>query len=135
MAKHVCNGATLQCTMGMAPSTFIVTPENKMLTSNQPAANIMDHKPMKNIMPFGMCKSPANPQVAAATCGLAGLWHMPKGMMFFIGLWSMMFAAGWLLVSILFSGVTTRVLGAMPMVHCRVAPLQTCFAIDVSPGP
>lgn len=78
MAKHVCNSATLQCTMGVAPSTFVVTPENKMLTSNQPAATIMDHVPMKNIMPFGMCKSPANPQVAAATAAAMGaLTPMP----------------------------------------------------------
>ena len=32
--------------------------------------------------------------VARATCGLAGLMHMPKGMMFSIGTLSMMLAAG-----------------------------------------
>lgn len=69
---HVCNGAMLQCSMGMAPSTMIVTPENMVLTSNQPAATIMDNIPMKNIMPFGMCQSPANPQVAAATAAAMG---------------------------------------------------------------
>jgi len=73
MAKHVCNGALLQCTMGLAPSTFVVTPENKMLTTNQPAATIMDHVPMKNVMPFGMCQSPANPTVAAATAAASGV--------------------------------------------------------------
>lgn len=69
---QVCNGAMLQCSMGMAPSTMVVTPENAVLTSNQPAATIMDNIPMKNIMPFGMCQSMANPQVAAATAAAMG---------------------------------------------------------------
>lgn len=67
MALQVCNGATLMCSMGAAPSTFVVLPDKMVMTSNQPAANIMDHKPMVNIMPFGVCMSPANPAVAAAT--------------------------------------------------------------------
>ncbi len=73
MALQVCNGATLKCSMGVAPSTFVVTPEKMVNTSSQPAANIMDHVPMKNIMPFGMCTSPANPQVAAATAAAMGV--------------------------------------------------------------
>ena len=73
MAKHVCNGALLKCSMGMAPSTMVVLPINRVLTSNQPAANIMDHIPMMNIMPFGMCQSPANPMVAAATAAALGV--------------------------------------------------------------
>jgi hypothetical protein len=50
----------------MAPSTLIVTPENKVLTTT-PAANIMDNKPGKNIPPFGMCTTQSNPAVLAAT--------------------------------------------------------------------
>ncbi len=73
MANHVCNGALLQCSMGVAPSSMVVLPANKMLTTNQPAATIMDNKPMVNIMPFGMCQSPANPQVAAATAAALGV--------------------------------------------------------------
>ena len=73
MAKQVCNGALLKCSFGVAPSTFVVTPEHKALTSNNPAANIMDHIPMKNIMPFGACQSMANPQVAAATAAAMGV--------------------------------------------------------------
>jgi hypothetical protein len=73
MALQVCNGALLQCSMGVAPSSLVVTPEKMVNTSSQPAANIMDHVPMKNIMPFGMCTSPANPQVAAATAAAAGV--------------------------------------------------------------
>ena len=73
MAMHVVNGALLQCSFGVAPSSLVVLPVNKMMSSNQPAANIMDHKPMVNIQPFGMCSSLANPTVASATSSAAGV--------------------------------------------------------------
>jgi hypothetical protein len=69
--------------------------------------------------------TPSAAAVAAATAGLAGQVHMPKDMMFTMGTWSMMFAAGMLLVFMRLAGNTTRLLGAMPKVHCRVAPLHT----------
>ena len=73
MANQVCMGAMCQCSFGAAPSTLVVTPENKTLTSSMPAATIMDNVPMKNIMPFGMCSSLANPTVAAATSAALGV--------------------------------------------------------------
>lgn len=73
MPMHVVNGAVLQCSFGLAPSTLVVLPVNRMLSSQQPAANIMDHKPMVNIQPFGMCACPANPSVAAATSAALGV--------------------------------------------------------------
>ncbi|MCG2595101.1 DUF4280 domain-containing protein [Ramlibacter sp. XY19] len=73
MALQVVNSAQLMCSMGMAPSALVVLPLNRVLSGNQPAANIMDHKPMLNIMPFGMCRSPANPAVAAATAAALGV--------------------------------------------------------------
>jgi hypothetical protein len=73
MPNHVCMGAMLQCTFGVAPSSLTVLPVNKMQTSFVPAANIMDHKPMVNIMPFGMCTSLANPTVASATSAALGV--------------------------------------------------------------
>lgn len=73
MPMHVCSGATLQCSFGLAPSSLVVLPVNRMITSNMPAANIMDNKPMINIMPFGMCTSLANPTVAAATAAALGV--------------------------------------------------------------
>jgi len=73
MPMHVCSGATLMCTFGLAPSTLNVLPVNRTLTSNMPAANIMDHVPMVNIMPFGMCTCPGNPTVAAATAAAMGV--------------------------------------------------------------
>jgi hypothetical protein len=80
MAQHVCMGARLKCNQAMPPGTsiLVVTPDNRLMTNKVPAANIMDMVPMKNIMPFGMCKSPANPAVAAATAAAMGtLTPMP----------------------------------------------------------
>ena len=72
MGFAVCGGAMLMCSFGMAPSTLNVLPQNKTLTS-MPLANIMDNKPMVNIMPFGMCQSIANPTVASATAAALGV--------------------------------------------------------------
>jgi hypothetical protein len=73
MGVQVCAGAMLQCTFGVAPSSLVVTPQNKVLTSSMPAATIMDHKPMVNIPSFGMCTSIANPAVASATSAALGV--------------------------------------------------------------
>ena len=73
MAIHVCMGATLMCSFGMSPSSLVVLPKNKTMTSYVPAANIMDNVPMVNILPFGMCTSLANPTVAAATSAALGV--------------------------------------------------------------
>src|ERR1700751_1641476 len=73
MPNQVCMGAMMMCTFGMAPSSLVVLPTNKVLTDQMPDANIMDHVPMTNIMPFGMCKSISNPTVAAATAAALGV--------------------------------------------------------------
>jgi hypothetical protein len=72
MGMQVCMGAMMQCSFGVAPSSLVVLPTNKVLTDT-PAASIMDHVPMLNVMPFGMCTSPANPTVAAATAAALGV--------------------------------------------------------------
>ena len=72
MPMQVCAGAMLQCPFGLAPSSLVVLPLNRMVAPT-PAANILDHIPMVNIMPFGMCTSPANPAVAAATAAAMGV--------------------------------------------------------------
>jgi len=72
MAQFVTNGAMMTCSMGMAPSVLsIVGLRPKVM--NMPMANIMDNKPMLNIKPFGMCRSMANPTVAAATAAAMGV--------------------------------------------------------------
>jgi hypothetical protein len=73
MAFQVVMGATLQCSFGVAPSVLSVLPVNRTMVQSVPAANIMDHKPMVNIMPFGMCTSLANPTVASATAAAMGV--------------------------------------------------------------
>lgn len=73
MPNQVSMGALMTCTMGAAPSSLVVLPKNKVLCEGPPAANIMDHVPMVNILPFGVCMSPANPAVAAATAAALGV--------------------------------------------------------------
>lgn len=73
MSQLVCMGAMLQCSFGVAPSSLVVLPTNKAVAGGPPAATIMDHIPMTNIMPFGMCSSLANPTVAAATSAALGV--------------------------------------------------------------
>jgi hypothetical protein len=73
MPDQVCMGAMMSCTFGAAPGSLIVLPTNKVMTSNMPAANIMDNIPMVNIPTFGMCQSPSNPVVAAATAAALGV--------------------------------------------------------------
>ncbi len=73
MAQQVINGAVLMCTFGMAPRSMSVLPINRVNAGGQPAANIMDNKPMMNIKPFGMCNSIANPTVSAATSAAMGV--------------------------------------------------------------
>lgn len=71
MPLQVCMGAILKCSFGAAPSSLVVLPVNRTLTQT-PDANIMDNKPLVNILPFGMCSAPSNPAVIAATAAALG---------------------------------------------------------------
>lgn len=73
MPQQVVTGAQLLCTLGTSPSALTVLPINRVRCANVFAANILDHVPMVNIAPFGMCISPANPMVAAATAAALGV--------------------------------------------------------------
>lgn len=72
MGLCVCGGAMMSCSFGAAPSALMVLPVNRVLTS-MPIATIMDNIPLVNILPFGMCSSPSNPTVAAATAAALGV--------------------------------------------------------------
>jgi hypothetical protein len=73
MAMQVCMGASMMCSFGAAPSSLVVLPINRTFTNEVPDANIMDHIPMENIMPFGVCTTVSNPEVAAATAAALGV--------------------------------------------------------------
>ncbi len=66
MAQQVTNGAVLRCSFGTLASQLVVTPEKRVGAGGMPAATIMEHIPMKNILPFGLCTTGSNPQVSAA---------------------------------------------------------------------
>ncbi len=70
---QVCMGAQMMCSFGLAPSNLIVLPINRVQTDEVPDANIMDHIPITNIPPFGMCTTPSNPEVASATAAALGV--------------------------------------------------------------
>ena len=72
MPMNCCMGAQMMCSFGLAPSALMPTPK-PVTTSGMVAANILDFAPIVNIPPFGMCTSPANPAVAAATTAAAGV--------------------------------------------------------------
>ena len=70
--KLVNAGSLLTCTQGAAPAALtVVVPTTT--AQGPPAANIMDFAPITNIPTFGMCMSPANPMVAAATAAALGV--------------------------------------------------------------
>ncbi len=71
MSFLVCMGANLKCSFGTTPSTLIVLPRKVLCP--MPIANIMDHVPFLNILPFGMCTTLSNPAVASATAAALGV--------------------------------------------------------------
>ena len=77
MPKLVVSGATLACSMGSSPAKLSVLPTNETYGGSNPAATVQDMKPQVNLAPFGMCQSPINPQVAAATAAASGRAHSP----------------------------------------------------------
>lgn len=75
MPPLVVMGAKIGCSMAVPPTpsgSLVVLPMNKVMGCNQPAANIMDNVPIKNIAPFPLCQAKANPTVIAATAAAAG---------------------------------------------------------------
>ncbi|RCJ29430.1 hypothetical protein A6770_22120 [Nostoc minutum NIES-26] len=74
MPQQVSMGATITCNFGSIPSSLVVTPQTPPAIAGATlAATVMDFAPVKNIPPFGMCSSPSNPAVAAATAAASGV--------------------------------------------------------------
>lgn len=72
MSGLTCATGLMQCSFGVAPAPLSVLPTSRVMCQT-PAATIMDGKPMVNVPTFGMCSSPANPTVAAATAAALGV--------------------------------------------------------------
>jgi hypothetical protein len=77
--------------------------------------------------------TPKAAAVAAVTCGLDGLLHMPNGMMLVIGTWSITVAAGCFSVCTWLAGSTTKVEGALPNGQDSFAPFTTLIAMSFPP--
>jgi hypothetical protein len=72
--KLVLMGATLKCDQAIptGPAKLTVLPTNMVQGESQVAATVQDFAPMVNIPTMGMCKTQANPMVAAATAAAMG---------------------------------------------------------------
>jgi Domain of unknown function (DUF4280) len=74
MGLLVCMGAILRCSFGAAPSALLIAAPHRTFVGPVPAAaNIMDHVPISNIVPFGVCTTITNPAVAATTAAALGV--------------------------------------------------------------
>ncbi len=63
----------IKCSQGMVPVPLLVLPRKVVFSNYQSVANIGDSIPFLNILPFGMCRSMANPMVIAATVAAFGV--------------------------------------------------------------
>ena len=72
MRRLVVHEAKIRCSQGALPSLLVI-PESPVLSDDKAVGTVDDHKPMRNIITFGMCRSPSNPQVAAATSAALGV--------------------------------------------------------------
>ncbi len=72
MGFVVGDGAIIHCAFGDAPIPLDVIPMTPVMVEGVPAATILDMIPLVNIATFGMCNTPSNPEVAAATAAALG---------------------------------------------------------------
>ena len=71
---QVVSTAQILCTFGTTPAVLTSLPKGRPVqASGQVAATVQDFAPMANIPSFGMCMTPSNPQVAAATSAALGV--------------------------------------------------------------
>jgi hypothetical protein len=71
--SYVVMGAMTECTWGSMDSRLILPLSHGVYIKGRAQLNIMDFKPIMNILPFGMCSSLLNPLVAAATAANQGV--------------------------------------------------------------
>lgn len=87
MGLMVVQGAALQCSFGMSPGNLCGTGNMTCLAEGKPMAAVQDVAAGSQIAPFGMCQSPANPQVAAATAAALGVLTPQPCMPIPLGTW------------------------------------------------
>jgi hypothetical protein len=73
MGLPVVAGAQLMCPFGTAPSALVVMPDKRLVMQGRPVANINDHVPFLNVLPFGLCTSLMNPVTASQTAAALGV--------------------------------------------------------------
>lgn len=75
MTSIVVNGASIACSFGTTPAVLVATPSGTSVGSPaSPIATVLDVVPITNIPTFGMCTSPSNPAVQAATTAASGVF-------------------------------------------------------------
>lgn len=88
MSQLVVSNAICMCSMGVAPCPLQVLPTSLVNGGNMIAATVTDNIPYVNLSGFGMCNSPANPAVAAATAAKLGVFTPAACMPVFPGPWA-----------------------------------------------
>jgi hypothetical protein len=66
--EYVVEGATLECSMGVASSKLLVAPPHGIELRGKNRANIGDAKPFVNIIPFGACTVTSPPKPCTPAC-------------------------------------------------------------------
>lgn len=67
-------GAMTACSFGVAPVPLVTTTNVTVMAGGRPMAVITDAAPLSNLASFGVCSSPANPAVIAATAAALGVF-------------------------------------------------------------
>lgn len=69
MANPMVHTALCRCSFGTVPAPLMVSSQQTVMMCGLPAATIFDNR----FLTFGMCSSPGNPTVAAATAAAGGV--------------------------------------------------------------
>lgn len=69
---YVVRGAELKCAFGDQSSKLQMPMDHGVFVDRDAQANLMDNKPMINILPFGQCNAPLNPTLIAAKAASSG---------------------------------------------------------------
>lgn len=86
MGMVVVSGASCVCNFGTSSGNLTVTSQMQSMADGKPMATTSDNS-NSNITPFGMCNSPTNPQVIAATAAALGVFTPQPCQMSSAGSW------------------------------------------------